>query len=349
MKPRFSKHPASAHRHGFTLVEMLVSVAVLGLLVLLLTQVMNHAASLTRSGSKHIDTDAQARLVLDRIAADVGKMFMRTDVDYYVKAPVGYKNPNAHGNGKKLVTGQQGNDQIAFFSHVPGYYASGAAQSPISLLAYRINNNDPSSELYLRLERMGKGLLWNGVDQANVKPDNKDFTSPIVFLPLLIADRWPAATESGTYNADYQTIGSQVFRFEYYYLLKNGSVTDVPTTAAWDLAKSASANLKAFGDVEAIAFAIAVMDPASRTILYDASKPADPWHCLFSMGSDMADFKNANGNGNAAQKIGDLEKQWNTRLQSAAATGKTSDGNSFPPAAASGIRVYNRYVDLKTL
>ncbi|MEJ7609363.1 MAG: hypothetical protein WKF37_24590 [Bryobacteraceae bacterium] len=344
MKTGVWKNRAPAHRDGFTLWRCLFR---------WLSRAARHLLSEViirpgRTGSRHIDTDAQARLVLDRIATDVGKMFMRTDVDYYVKAPVGYKNPNAHGNGKKLVTGQQGNDQIAFFSHVPGYYASGAAQSPISLVAYRINNNDPSSESYLRLERMGKGLLWNGADTTNQPPTNVNFTSPIVFLPLLINDRWPAATDSSTYNADYQTLGSQVFRLEYYYLLKDGSVTDVPATA-WDLSKSASANLKAFRDVEAIAFAIAVMDPASRTILYDASKPADPWHCLFSMGSDMADFKNANGNGNAAQKIGDLEKQWNTRLQSASATGKTSDGNSFPPAAASGIRVYNRYVDLKTL
>ena len=63
----------------------------------------------------------------------------------------------------------------------------------------------------------------------------------------------------------------------------------------------------------------------------------------------MADFKNANGNGNAAKRVGDLENQWNTALQSAATTGKTYDGSAFPQGAAAAIRVYNRYFDFKSL
>jgi hypothetical protein len=62
----------------------------------------------------------------------------------------------------------------------------------------------------------------------------------------------------------------------------------------------------------------------------------------------MADFKDANGIGIGAQKVGDIENQWNTAVQSAASTGQTSDGLAFPPAAASGIRIYNRYFDLRT-
>src|SRR6266480_3070012 len=142
---------------AFTLVELLISVGVLALLILLVSQLMNSATAVTRTGSKHIDTDTQARVILDRMALDFAKMLKRTDIDYYVKAPVGYKNPNAHGNGLKLKVGQQGNDQIAFFSQVPGYYPSGS-QSPFSLVAYRVRskNSDPR---FLQLERMGKGLL----------------------------------------------------------------------------------------------------------------------------------------------------------------------------------------------
>jgi len=55
------------------------------------------------------------------------------------------------------------------------------------------------------------------------------------------------------------------------------------------------------------------------------------------------------GNGIGAQKIGDLENNWNLAVQSAASTGTTSDGSPFPPAAASAIRIYNRYFDLRTL
>src|SRR5438132_807154 len=122
-------------RHGrgaFTLAELLVSIAVLILLVLMLTQLINNAAPIARTANKHIDTDTQARVVLDRMAVDFAKMLKRTDVDYYVKGPTNYTgHGNGHAYGKKVQTGQQGSDQIAFASGLPGYYPSGA-QSPVS-------------------------------------------------------------------------------------------------------------------------------------------------------------------------------------------------------------------------
>ena len=116
------------------------------------------------------------------MAVDFAKMLKRTDVDYYIKQPIKYNgHGNGHGFGKKLQTGQQGSDQIAFFSQVSGYYPSTGSQSPLSLVAYRINE-DSTSASYLKLERMGKGLLWNGVSTSNQQPNNPNYTSPMVFL-----------------------------------------------------------------------------------------------------------------------------------------------------------------------
>src|SRR5438105_3448948 len=344
MTKRFTIAPPRHGRGAFTLAELLVSVAVLTLLVLMLTQLINNAAPIARTANKHIDTDTQARVVLDRIAVDFAKMLKRTDVDYYLKQPNGnYKgHGNGHGYGNKVQSGQQGSDQIAFFSTVPGYYPSTGAQSPVSLVAYRVNQ-DSTSASYLKLERMGKGLLWNGVSNPNQAPPNTNYTSPIVFLPLLINDRWPAATSGTTANTDYELVGPQVFRFEYYYLLKNGSVTDVPwdttaRTAQQTLATPASIGLI---DVQAIAVAIAVIDPASRSLISDPS--------LFEIADDMDDFKTAPGRGNGGtKKIGDMAVQWNAAVQGIVSTGQTSDGQSVPLAAASAIRIYNRHFDLRT-
>src|SRR5438105_1116142 len=182
--------------------------AVLTLLLLFVSQLVSHATALTRTGNKHIDTDTQARVVFDRIAIDIGQMLKRTDVDYYIKQPTNYNgHSNGHGYGKKLQTGQQGSDQIAFFSQAPGYYPSPASGgSPVALVSYRVNE-DSSSSSYLKLERMGKGLLWNGVDNSNQPPNNQNFTSPIVFLPLLIKDRWPSAADGTTeVNANYEVV-----------------------------------------------------------------------------------------------------------------------------------------------
>ena len=339
MRPRLYPVLTGRHsRNGFTLAEILVSMAVLTLLLLFVSQLVSHATALNRTGNKHIDTDTQARVVLDRIAIDIGQMLKRTDVDYYIKQPIKYNgHGNGHGFGKKLQTGQQGSDQIAFFSQVSGYYPSTGSQSPLSLVAYRINE-DSTSASYLKLERMGKGLLWNGVIQQNA---NSPY--PMVFLPLLINDRWPAATSGTTVNSDYELVGPQVFRFEYYYLLKNGSVTDVPwdTTARTTQQTLATPVSIGLVDVQAIAVAIAVIDPASRSLISNPS--------FFEIADDMDDFATAHGRGNGgAKRIGDLEVGWNTAVQNIISNGLTSDGHAVPPAAASAIRIYNRYFDLRT-
>ena len=99
-------------------------------------------------GNKRMDADSQARQLLDRMAIDFDQMLKRTDVSYYVKT---------------LGNTQAGNDQIAFFSAVPGYYATSGAQS--SAVACRL-----SGKFQFRLLRhttnwsgYGKGLVWNGV------------------------------------------------------------------------------------------------------------------------------------------------------------------------------------------
>ena len=151
---------------GFTLAELLVSVFVLSIIILMVAQLMTSATAITRTGHTHISTDTQARAVFDRMAVDFAQMLKRTDIDYYVKGPNGIYNGhgNGHGWGQRKQTGQQGSDQIAFFSQVPGYYPASGAQSPISLVAYRVNEGANTNPAFLKLQRMGKGLLWNGVD-----------------------------------------------------------------------------------------------------------------------------------------------------------------------------------------
>jgi hypothetical protein len=355
---------------AFTLIEMVLAVAVVTMMLLVLTQVMRSGTTTASAGNKHIDTDTEARAVLDRMAVDVAKMLKRTDVDYYVKGSSGYTgHGNGHGNGHKVAAGQQGSDQIAFFSQVLGYYPTSGG-SPISLVAYRINSL-PASRAYLKLERMGKGLLWNGVfNNAVSNPNNKNTRTniwyPIVFAPGQIAagtgawaqpwGPWAAAitndtsgpvSNSGSQDSDYEVLGPNVFRLEYYYILKNGTITDVPWDQTLRSSQTSLTSPVSIGlvDVEAIGFAIAVIDPAGRALINAASSTS-----LYDLASDFADFKSANGRGIGAQKkVGDLEASWESTLKGIIATGKTSSNSPVPPAAASAIRVYGRYFDLKTL
>jgi hypothetical protein len=280
--------------------------------------------------------------VLDRIAVDLARMLKRTDVDYYVKGPVNYNgHGNGHAYGHRVQTGQQGSDQIAFFSQVAGYDPASGSPSPISVVAYRVNNSNTSAS-YLRLERMGKCLIWN---DAPPNGNNPNRPVPIVFLPVTLSTMaQPAVDPSSTDTpSTYETIGPGVFRFEYYYLLKNGNLTDIPWDATARPTQTTLTNPASIGlvDVEAIAVAIAVIDSAGRALIPTAS--------LFDLASDMADFKTAPGRGVGGKKnIGDLEYSWNTSLLNDISAGQTSTGSPLPPEAAKAIRIYSRTFDLRT-
>ncbi|PYL50667.1 MAG: hypothetical protein DMF33_12220, partial [Verrucomicrobia bacterium] len=119
-------HTRAKRPNGFTLAELLVSMGVLVMLTLLATQLLNSAAKIITLGHKQMDADSQARELFDRMAIDFAQMVRRSDVDYYLKS-------STTANDCTLCTRQRGNDQIAFYSTVPGWSAiTGAQQSPVS-------------------------------------------------------------------------------------------------------------------------------------------------------------------------------------------------------------------------
>ena len=265
---------------GFTLPELLVSMGVLSLLVVFAGKLIESATRIATLGYKQIDVDGQVRPVFDRMAADFGQMIKRPDVDYYVK-------------GDEI---QPGNDRIAFFCNAPGYYPSSGAQSSLSLIAYRVNSEAGSGVVH-KMERLGKGLLWNGVS-------NKDL--PLIFGSGKIVANWPAATESATADPDYELIGSQIFRFEYFYLLKSGEISADPGAAGLQ-------------DVAAISVTLAAIDPKSRALLTDDQ--------IARITSDLKDF-------DPAQPSYDLMSNWQ------AALGGVS---GMPSTAINAIRTYQHF------
>jgi hypothetical protein len=247
--------------HAFTLAELLVSIAVLTLLVFIAGRMVTSATNVATQGNKRMESDSQVRLVLDRMAVDFSQMIRRTDVDCYVKSNL---NPEA------------GNDRIALFSTVTGYYPSTGSPSPISLVAYRINA-DPTSASLNRMERMGKGLVWAGVSTTD---------KPIIYGLQAIYSNWTAATSATTVDPDYELIGPQIFRFEYSYLLKTGLISDSPGPPG-------------LRDVTAISVSVAAIDQKSRVLMSDLQ--------LSTLSGRLKDF-------DAAQPIRDLRASWEVTL-----------------------------------
>lgn len=334
MKNRGTCRPVSSAR-AFSLIEIIVAVAVLVIIATFVAQLTKTASTLISSGNKHLDVDNEAREVLDRMGIDIANMLKRSDVDYWLKQSgaryyPGHSAGHSNGNGHSKQLTQQGSDQMAFYSQVPGYYPSGYSStqnSPISLVAYRINTASN------QMERMCKGLLWNGVSNSN----GQNAVQPVLFSPspipstLTIATNWPAATNTNA-DQDYEVIGPNIFRFEYYYLLKNGQVTDNP----WDTDTTLvplHTSINGLADVQAILVAVAAIDPKSRALLSDQN--------VTDLISNMIDFRNApgkSGNSNGQKKTGDVEYQWETVI----------DGNTamIPLAAVQAIRIYARSYNL---
>jgi Prokaryotic N-terminal methylation motif len=361
-----SKLPIRRRRTAaFTLVEMLISIGILVVLVLVVMGLVNTASSLTTKGQKHISTDTQARVVFDRMAIDFANMVKRPDIDYYLKCACGTtcKEPNAPGQSclHSPNAGQKNtsyNDQMAFFSQVPAYYTPGYTfdkQGAVSLVAYRVNSASTSPNYY-KLQRMAQDLLWNGVAN-NVPPSNPNYISPIVFLPCVpgsstcylgdvINTYWPLATGTADESTPtyYETIGPGVFRFEYYYLLKSGHLSQNP----WDTTLGHT-SINGLADVEAIIVSIAVIDSESRSLLGDAN--------IVTLANNMDNFNGVNQHlppGQTYVKANDLENQWNCVVTNGAAgsycgnygTYPNPNITAMPQPGVSAIRVYTRCFDL---
>ncbi|MBA3351983.1 MAG: hypothetical protein H0U23_06080 [Blastocatellia bacterium] len=263
--------------------ELLVSIAVLAMIVLFVSTLVNSATNITTLSTKRMDADSQIRPLFDRMAVDFSQMIRRQDVDYYVKS--------------SLDT-EPGNDKIAFFCNVAGYYPATGSTSPLSLVAYRISSNSGGS--LNRMERMSKGLVWNGVSGTD---------APIIFGLQAIANNWSAATNTST-DPDYELVGPQVFRFEYFYLLKTGAVSDMP-------------GANGMQDITAIAISLATIDQRSRVLLSDSQ--------VATIIGRLKDF-------DASQPSSDLTTSWQTSLNQI---------TDMPRVAINGIRIYQRYFYLR--
>ena len=294
---------------AFTLVELLVSIAVLALIVILVAQLTNSSATITKNSTKHMDADSQARVIFSRMALEFSKMLKRSDIDFST-----FKQPS---------NPQIGNDQFAFYAETTGTYPSTAPtpsttdKAQVSLIAYNVAVDPYNGQTVLR--RMTKGLGWDPADATSTSA-----WMNVVYLPATLITKWP--TLFGT-DPDYRSVGDQVFRVEYSYLLKPtatqpGRISITP----WDTTTNPPhTTIDGFKDVAAIVMTIAVLDSTSRIILSNAQ--------YIGVANTLAD----------AQDNRDTKTTWSGVVNS----GSFAATAGIPSAAASAVRIYERsfYLD----
>lgn len=338
--------------NGFTMIELLVAMSVLSLMVYLVAQLTNSATSSTANIRKLTDADGQARMVLDRMAADISRMVKRQDVDY-------------------IFAKHNGNDAFFFYSESPAYFdtqPTDAQVSTASVVGYRINSS-------YQLERYAKGLLWNASAAAN--------QSTMAFLTFANGSAVPddrstiggnmagigtyAGTAAGAYcdgtDSAYHVIGNLVIRMEISYLLSDGSLSLIPVTAPASTTNNLTANTApgisddaeanytvgsrwynasqsrgyvctdstagsavwrpiGIQDISAVIVTIAVLDAKSRLLISD----------IGSLASQLSDPTASGSQPKLAAAI------WLDKLKS----GSLATGG-IPRLAISQLRVYQRY------
>lgn len=287
---------------AFTLVEILIAISLLGVLTLLLSRLFNSAASATSMSGKRMESEGQIRPLFDRMATDLAQMAKRPDLDFYGKG--------TPGSGTMT-----GNDRIAFFSMVPGDYPSTGSESPFSVIAYKVNSSEAAanSAVYTRLQRMARGLLMNG-DSSSIND------GPIAFMPVNISTVWTSVSSNAATDSKYEVAGPQVFRFEYYYLLTNGSFSTTP----WDPLLPGHTGPAGMRDVAAIVAAVAALDSRSRVLLTNSQ--------VATISGTLVDYAPGNG-------PGWLLTQWQNALNAPT----NAAVQAMPRSVLSGIRQYERY------
>lgn len=147
---------------AFSLLELLVAVALLAVVGLLIAQIVSATMSASRLSNQGVDAAAQARLAFDRIGMDLAAAIVRSDTDFQASAT----------NATNLLT-----VLASVASADPAGAPSDFSNRMISLVSYRValhpdNGNRPC------LARAGRAAGWGerGFMGIPASATNTDFS-----------------------------------------------------------------------------------------------------------------------------------------------------------------------------
>lgn len=165
---------------GFTLMELMVTMAVLSVILVLALQVTESSRNAIRTSEGLSVNDAIARRAFDQIARDISQMIVRED------ARIGFKS-------------QSGNDKLAFLTHARGLTGIEAVgERSVSLVSYELSRDTALGEQFVRGSR-GHQFDDGAADSLSLDP-----TQP---FPAIAPD-------------NLQPVSNNIIRFEVEYLIQ---------------------------------------------------------------------------------------------------------------------------------
>jgi prepilin-type N-terminal cleavage/methylation domain-containing protein len=200
-KPAHSSLPhGKSFSAGFTLVELLVAMAVFLLIAVTVASLTDSTAKLTSLFNSRMGADATARQALDRMGFDFSRAILRPELPDRIE---------------KLT----GNDRLVFYVRTDSYEPS--HDRGISTVAYEVQD--------FVLLRGVDGFTWSN-DQGS-QLSFAGLTRPAGETSF-VEDRNAAAARLPQVDSNdeerFEVLSPGVFRFEYCFLLKDGTLSTIP-------------------------------------------------------------------------------------------------------------------------
>lgn len=186
---------------SFTLVEMLVSIAVFSLIVLLLAQTTQMVGTAWQASESRVDNFTRARALLDVAAQDIEHGVFRPDLPAFSTS----SGTTTNYLGMTALT-NYGTGTNAFYTCRPG---TGSGARDVSLVVYALNVSGTSAVL----QRADYPIPWSSGNWANYFAFQSNLSSSLNSL-------------SSSYPGNFYSAANGVVDFEFLFQRADGSTTN---------------------------------------------------------------------------------------------------------------------------
>jgi len=166
-----SRRPSKGDLGSFTLIEMLVALAILSLMIAAMAQMFGSISNVWEQGTSRIDDFAKGRDALNLITEDIQRGIFRSDIPSFL----GNAQSISTNGGSYFINGTFTN---AFYTRAPGV-DNGISVRDVSLVSYVLNSTNQGNDK-ISLERAELPVPWPSSGDSQIS-----FGNDSTFMTLL--------------------------------------------------------------------------------------------------------------------------------------------------------------------
>ncbi len=220
-----SSNSTSSRGQGFTLVELLVSIAILALIMVVLAQFLQETGLTIGKTSRSMETTELCLAALDRIDSNLSSMITTGPATMVV-----VKNTTGVNDGLALVTNERVRSQGSSSGPINVANSSDIRMAAMGYCVGNAVDPDLAGAPSVPMLEWGNGTVtWNSSQIANGNSINN---LPLSALSAAVTDVSSVVTNGGTLPSpakmlQFQPLSHGICRLEICFLLSNGTLISV--------------------------------------------------------------------------------------------------------------------------